>query len=201
VVPLLRILCGMQEPQPLPETDKRSSGLDRVYLEMFKEFRDRPVRLLEIGIRRGGSMWLWAEIFPHPESLFIGLDLFIPEAPLPANAKAFVCNQNDRAGLQQIAQQFGPFDVIIDDGNHYTKETRTTFETLFFHTKIGGIYVIEDWACGYWKDNEPGYQGMVQTITDLVQQAPSISIDALTISLKPNQAYAAFRRGAQGWTS
>jgi hypothetical protein len=88
--------------------------------------------------------------------------------------------------------------LIVDDGCHFTVETRRCFETLFAAVKVGGSYVIEDWAVGYWTGSDPRYQGMVGVITDIMQQATAKSIDSLLISRKPGQAYAAFRKGSAG---
>lgn len=184
---------------PLPPTDKHSTGLAATYAGLFKAWRDRPVRLLEIGIRHGGSLWLWRELFPHADSFFVGLDLKIPEAALPANATALVCDQNDRAGLERVAAAHGPFDLIVDDGSHFTRETRATFEALFAHVKVGGTYIIEDWAVGYWKDKDPRYRGMVEIVTDLMGRAPELSIESFVVILKPGQSLAAFTRSAAGW--
>lgn len=182
----------------LPPTDKNSSGLAQVYAHLFKNWRNKPVRVLEIGILQGGSMWYWAELFPHPETLIVGIDLQIPPIALPQNVRVHVCDQNDPASLQEVAAQYGPFDLIVDDGCHFTTETRTCFTTLFPAVKVGGSYVIEDWAVGYWLDRDPRYRGMVEVVTEIMRGSPAMSIDALLISLNPGQAYAAFHKGAPG---
>jgi hypothetical protein len=184
-----------------PATDKTTTGLARVYAQLFSNWRESPVRVLEIGIFQGGSMWYWAELFPHPETLIVGIDLQVPQIAFPTNVRVHVCDQNDPAALREIASRYGPFDLIVDDGCHFAKETRLCFATLFPAVKVGGSYVIEDWAVGYWLDRDPRYRGMVEVITDIMQEAPAKSIDAFRISLNPGQAYAAFRKGAHGWQS
>ena len=184
-----------------PPTDKHATGLARVYAQLFGNWRDKPVRVLEIGIFQGGSLWYWAELFPHPETLIIGIDLQIPPVAFPANVRVHACDQKDPAAFHAIASQYGPFDLIIDDGCHFATETRLCFTALFPSVKVGGSYVIEDWAVGYWADRDPRYRGMVEVVTDIMRDAPATSIDAFLISLNPGQAYAAFRKGAQGWRS
>ena len=39
------------------------------YDELFFEFRDREIRLLEIGIKSGGSLEIWANYFLHAKKL------------------------------------------------------------------------------------------------------------------------------------
>ncbi len=184
-----------------PPTDKHATGLAKVYAQLFSGCRDKPMRVLEIGIFQGGSMWYWAELFPHPESLIVGIDLQIPQVAFPRNVKVHVCDQNDPAALQEIASLYGPFDLIVDDGCHFATETRLCFTMLYPAVKVGGCYVIEDWAVGYWRDREPRYRGMVEVVAEIMRDAPGMSIEAFLISLNPGQAYAAFRKGAQGWQS
>ena len=183
-----------------PPTDKYQTGLAHVYMELLAEFRDRPVSLLEIGIDRGGSLFFWAEFFPHPLTRILGLDLKLPDCIFPVNVTTAVCDQNDSQTLSRLAAAHGPFDIIIDDGAHFTKETRTCFRTLFpSFLKVGGWYIIEDWAVGYWKDQDIRYRGMVELVTEIVAQVPQLSISEFHLSLKTGQAYATFRKGEKGW--
>jgi cephalosporin hydroxylase len=183
-----------------PLTDKHQTGLAQVYSELLTEIRERPVSLLEIGVDRGGSLFFWAEFFPHPGTRILGLDLNLPECPFPPHVQAAVCDQNDSQALSRLAALHGPFDIVIDDGSHFTKETRTCFRTLFpSFLKVGGWYIIEDWAVGYWKDQDVRYRGMVEVVTEIVAQVPELSISEFRLSLKTGQAYAAFRRGETGW--
>jgi hypothetical protein len=182
-----------------PPTDKYTTGLAAIYTELFRGWRERPVRVLEIGIFEGGSMWFWRELFPHPESVIVGVDQQLPQVAFPGNVKLFACDQNDSAGLKEIARVHGPFDLIVDDGSHFAAETRSCFATLFGAVKVGGCYLIEDWAVGYFKDQDPRYRGMVEVVTDIVRDVPGKSIDSFQVSLNPGQAFAVFRKGAQGW--
>ena len=65
----------------------------------------------------------------------------------------FAGDQADTALLSRIAAEVAPegFDLIIDDCSHIGALTKTSFWHLFDrHLKPGAIYVIEDWATGYW---------------------------------------------------
>lgn len=180
------------------ETDKFRTGLAQVYAELFADLRQEPVAILEIGIKRGGSLRLWAEFFDHKNSSIIGIDLKIPEGQFPDNVTMYQCNQIDTNELLRIAAKHGPFDIIIDDGCHFARATENCFKSLFPQSlKIGGYYVIEDWAVGY--RNAARYAGMVELVTGIVRHAPRLAISALTLSLKPGQAYAVFRKGEPGW--
>jgi cephalosporin hydroxylase len=180
------------------ETDKISSGLLSVYETLWKNLRGTTVKLLEIGVARGGSLRFWADFF-SPASQLVGVDLKLPKGVFPPNVKLVHGDQNDTAFLRRLGQEYGTFDLIIDDGSHFTRETRNCFAALWPHVAIDGWYVIEDWAVGYWKDSDTRYKGMVEVVTDIMRDAPAQRIIGFQISLKPGQAYAAFRKGIQGW--
>jgi len=133
-------------------TDKVENGFVEAYRSLFQDLTDRPIRLLEVGIFKGGSLLLWDMLFRHPQARFVGLDLTLPNIQLPSRASVYACDQNDSERLKAIALEHGPFDVVIDDGAHHTRETRNCFDVLFDHVDPGGYYVIEDWVVGYWSD-------------------------------------------------
>jgi len=54
-----------------------------------------------------------------------------------------------------MAERYGPFDVVIDDGSHVNEHVRTSFRTLFPYLRDGGVYAIED----LWTAYCPGYGG------------------------------------------
>lgn len=63
--------------------------------------------------------------------------------------------QQDTALLDRIARENAPhgFDIIIDDCAHIGVFSRVSFWHLFeHHLRPGGIYIIEDWGTGYWRD-------------------------------------------------
>jgi hypothetical protein len=45
-----------------------------VYESTLAEFRSRPIRMLEIGVSRGGSLQMWRR-YLHPESVIVGIDI------------------------------------------------------------------------------------------------------------------------------
>jgi hypothetical protein len=54
-------------------------------------------------------------------------------------------DQSDPEVLARAAERFGPFDVIIDDGSHNSRDVLASFQFLFQRAlKPGGTYFIED---------------------------------------------------------
>jgi predicted O-methyltransferase YrrM len=118
----------------------------------FSAYREKPVRLLEIGVAEGGSLATWEAYFPNAEQI-VGLDIK-PECAkfTEGKRKVYIGSQTDRELLQSISAKEGPFDIIIDDGGHTMKQQIVSFETLFPMLKDGGIYVIEDLHTSYWPE-------------------------------------------------
>ncbi|MCM6771864.1 class I SAM-dependent methyltransferase [Nocardia sp. CDC159] len=123
------------------------------YEREFAPYRDEPVRILEIGIGGfdgdlgGGSLRTWKRYF-HRGQVF-GIDLFDKSALNEPRQTALVCDQSDPRALTALAREYGPFDIVIDDGSHHNEHVRISFDALFPHVKPGGLYVIEDMMTAY----------------------------------------------------
>jgi hypothetical protein len=192
------------------DTDKAIHGLLAEYETRFADLRDHPVTLLELGVARGGSLLFWADHFHAPGTRIVGVDLTLPDTPLPANIALECCDQMNRTGLSALASAHGPFNIIVDDASHQTRETRQSFEVLWPHVVVGGTYVIEDWAVGYWPIKRRylsrlrpsrGYHGMIQVVTNIIENVPALQIEGFDVLLAPHKALAFFRKGKEGWTS
>jgi demethylmacrocin O-methyltransferase len=128
-----------------------------VYHQLFAHLRDRPVRLLEIGIggyefaRLGGaSLAMWAEYFPNGRIL--GIDVFAKTLDLGPRVSVRQGSQDDAAFLTRMSAEHGPFDIVIDDGSHVPAQVIASFDVLFPLLADGGLYVIEDVQTTFWPD-------------------------------------------------
>jgi cephalosporin hydroxylase len=128
-----------------------------VYHQLFAHLRDRPVRLLEIGIggyefaRLGGaSLAMWADYFPNGHIL--GVDVHAKTLDLGPRVTVQQGSQNDAAFLARMSAEHGPFDIVIDDGSHVPAHVIASFNVLFPLLADNGLYVIEDVQTAYWPD-------------------------------------------------
>jgi hypothetical protein len=127
------------------------------YERHFKDLSARNIKLLELGIYKGGSLLQWKDYFPHGQ--IVGLDLDHVEIDDPTERiSTYQGDQRDLLLLDRIARECAPdgFDIIIDDASHIAEFTKISFWHLFDnHLKPGGYYVIEDWRVSYsetWPD-------------------------------------------------
>jgi hypothetical protein len=125
-----------------------------VYQAVFGPRRAEPMRILEIGVLEGSSLRLWKQYFSHPETVVVGIDIQPRCIKFDAPADGIrvrIGSQADGTFLKNVAQEFGPFDLIIDDGSHRSSHMISSFNNLFFGgLKTSGIYFVEDLHANYW---------------------------------------------------
>ncbi len=124
----------------------------------FNHLRDKPIKILELGVFHGGSLHMWHEYFSN--GLVVGLDHDPnPLREMPERMRFYQGSQEDEALLDRIAAECAPdgFDIVIDDASHIGKLARASYRNLFQkHVKSSGIYVVEDWGTGYWNSWSDG---------------------------------------------
>lgn len=135
-------------------TDKASSGHD--YLKLYERIMPavRPVKLLEIGWFDGASMKTWRS-YLHEESTIVGVDI---EPKKSIGGVHFRRADATSADIWGVAEEFGPFDYIIDDGSHLSPDVIATFTMLWSAVAPGGYYIVEDLHVSYhpdWKGWDP----------------------------------------------
>lgn len=125
------------------------------YHRHFEHLRNKPMRLLEIGVGGyenpdlgGESLRMWKAYFPHAE--IIGLDCYDKVHLQEDRIRIIRGSQEDQRFLAEWSTEHGPFDIVIDDGSHLPQHVITSFETLFPILTEDGIYVIEDIQTSYW---------------------------------------------------
>ncbi|GDY32014.1 hypothetical protein GTS_36470 [Gandjariella thermophila] len=142
------------------------------YERHFGGLRHERLRILEIGIggfegrsTGGGSLLMWRRYFPR--AVVFGMDIFDKSGLDQPRIKTLRGDQNNADWLTGIAREYGPFDIIIDDGSHINEHVLHSFSVLFEHLRTGGTYVIED----MWTSYCPGYGG-----DDAAVAGPSTSV-------------------------
>ena len=146
-----------------------------VYESALAAFRDRPIRMLEIGVDRGGSMQMWRR-YLHHESVIVGIDINRKASQFDNPSQHLhvrIGAQQDTAFLHSVLDEFGPFDVILDDGSHMTSHMVDTFRYLFPNgLASGGVYIVEDIGTNYqkpWRDSPMTFVEFTKWIIDAMQ--------------------------------
>lgn len=126
-------------------TDKGPDGHDytEVYEHFFAPLKAEPIRILEIGIDRGGSLLMWRDYFPKAQ--IFGIDIESRSDMDSDRIHTFVADQSSREQLGAFLAKFpGPYDVILDDGGHSMEQQQVSLGFLFGQVRPGGYYVVED---------------------------------------------------------
>lgn len=125
------------------------------YEHHFAPWRDRRLRILEIGIGGyqapdlgGESLRMWKHYFTR--GLVYGLDIYDKSAVAQPRVRVLRGSQSDPEALARIVAEHGPFDVIVDDGSHVNSDVLASFDALFPTLAPGGLYVVEDVQTSYW---------------------------------------------------
>ncbi|MGC2636053.1 MAG: class I SAM-dependent methyltransferase [Acidobacteriaceae bacterium] len=120
-----------------------------IYDRHFAPFRGTAVKMLEIGVFKGGSLDLWRKFFGAQATIF-GVDINPECAALvtPPN-QVRTGSQADPEFLRSVVQEMGTPEIILDDGSHRAPHQRVSFDTLFPLLRDGGLYVIEDLHTSY----------------------------------------------------
>lgn len=124
-----------------------------LYDRYFARFRGTPVRMLEIGCWRGGSLDMWRQ-YLGPQAVLFGIDIDPHCKPLDGiSAQVRIGSQDDPLFLAEVVAEMGGVDVVLDDGSHVMKHVRASLRTLFPMLETGGLYMIEDmhtaWLPGF----------------------------------------------------
>ena len=83
-------------------------------------------------------------------------------------------SQADPEFLAEVNEEFGPFDIILDDGSHKTHHQNISFGALFRPAlKDGGCYMVEDVHTNYWLkhvDSEDTFIDLSKQMVDMLHE-------------------------------
>lgn len=175
------------------------SGL---YEELFAPLRDKPLRMMEIGVFGGASIHMWAEYFTNPDFRVEGVDLTPREIyetggsytfekpggtraitldvrPLPWDTDKVAYSQADAYSddwLDPLYESDEEFDIIIDDGPH-TEEAQLAFPELYWPLVApGGYLILEDIPTFERADRLRAWRTPTRTLDKSYSRAPDSRI-------------------------
>lgn len=124
---------------------KNKSTMD-TYYDIFTRFF--PSSIFEIGVREGGSLVLWNEIFPQANVVGIDIDMsLISESAGNYGINVFHCDSTNVEHVTMIieVELGGEVNMIVDDGSHTLENIVHNLKNYWKFVSFGGIYVIEDY--------------------------------------------------------
>ena len=126
-----------------------------VYDDLFKDMRNAPIRLLELGVQSGGSLAAWSDYFSNDATRILGVDIDLGgmKHSFDSRVKVLRADATTTALSDTIAQNTShepvhgwqaPYDIIIDDASHRWEHQVASLCILGPLLKSNGIYVVED---------------------------------------------------------
>ena len=140
-------------------TDKAMFGYLDIYEKHFKKFRDKNINILEIGVLRSSSMYVWREYFPKAHVM--GADILDMGTNIrgeqvnnrffntDTNCKFYKCDQSNKSQLVEMCEDIikrtgNKIDIVIDDGSHFQHDMLLSLGVIFPYIKENGIFILED---------------------------------------------------------
>jgi hypothetical protein len=142
------------------QTDKTlHHGYHYFYPRFLEPLRNETFNMLEIGLgsfqdNTGNSPKLWKEYFPNA-------NVFVMDINYEYKDEFGTIIRGDQSNIKDITKVANIVErakFIIDDGSHHPEHQLLTFTHLFeYLLEPGGVYIIEDIECSYWKSTEDIY--------------------------------------------
>lgn len=113
-----------------------------LYDELFKEYKNKSLTILEVGIYYGGSLMLWSDYFIN--SKIIGVDrinqLHTTEITKYNRIHTYFTN----AYKKEFVDSLDTIDIFIDDGSHRLQDQLSAIDLFLDKINPGGLFIIED---------------------------------------------------------
>ena len=169
----------------MAEILNRTPGVHKLahYLPIYESVVDRttPIRMLEIGSFYERSLQMWRE-YLHPDSLIVSIDIISQLLSIADSGGIHVRFGGEQgvSFLREVAAEFGPFDVILDDGCHTSSHMVDSFRCLFANAlSDSGVYMVEDVDRDYWKsyrDSRVSFIDLVRALIDAMHSHYQVAI-------------------------
>lgn len=164
------------------------------YDPLFAPWRDRPVRLLEIGIQNGGSLEIWGRYFPKA-SVLVGCDI----DPLcegltydDPRIHVVVGDASSEDTERRITAYSPEWDIVIEDGSHHSRHIVDAFARFFPMVSTGGMFIAEDLHCSYWQEFEGGLADPLSSIAFFKRLADLVNYEHWGVPVSRNEYLAGF---------
>lgn len=159
------------------------------YQRYFQHMKRQKINLLEIGVggyehadEGGRSLRMWKAYFRRGQ--IVGIDLHDKSHFSEGRIDIRQCDQTDSEALRRLSNEYGGFDIIIDDGSHISEHIIKSFHVLFPLLRPNGIYAVEDTQTAYW----PGWGGGMRNPGNTMEFFKSL-VDGLNHVEYPIEAY------------
>lgn len=162
-----------------------------IYHMFFNSYRKKALKIGEVGILNGASIFMWNDYFTHPGKVIHGYDIDptslekIKDIP---NSQGFLVDAGSSSGLKAsltkaCSEDKELYDILIEDASHHLEHQLIFLRDAISFVKPGGLLVIEDI---FREISQSRFEEVLDLISDEITNA---------ILIKPEH----FFRHSPGW--
>lgn len=131
------------------------------YEELFTTYKNKQIKILEIGVYHGGSAIIWDKYFPLADITIVDIE--------PRLSVQNITNRVDHSRTRIVindaysdnfVKSIGNFDIVIDDGPHDLQSQLNFIKLYYPKLNDGGLLIIEDVQHGHW------FEEMIKLVSD-----------------------------------
>lgn len=149
------------------------------YESLFKNMKDDPLNIAELGILYGASLRMWREYFINANLYGFDYDINLINSYLKNfNTEQTVLREINVSDKNNIIETFEglrqQFDLIIEDTTHEFEDQIRVIESVYPYLKPGGMLIIEDIFKSY---SEKDYIDRLKPILNEFQDCYFVTLD------------------------
>jgi predicted O-methyltransferase YrrM len=150
-------LCEIGKKYDTDKSSQRNNVTDNrhchpytlFYDGLFRNRKEKPLKIAELGILEGASLLMWQEYFKNAEIYgFEYNNVLINNFKQNFNNERITLANVNVTNKESIVNAFGKlnvlYDVIIEDTTHQFEDQIRVIENTYQYLKPGGILIIED---------------------------------------------------------
>lgn len=151
-----------------------------VYDKLFSDYRNKPIKLLEIGVMSGASLLGWADYFTHEDTVITGIDITTEHLNVVFLDDRINFRTKDGTKISDMVS--GKFHFIIDDGSHLYEDQMSSFIVYKDSLVHNGLYIIEDVQTIEWAElickvsRNLGFEPYIHDLRDVKNKPDNILI-------------------------
>lgn len=120
-----------------------------IYSMFFSQYKDKPIKFVEIGIAGGSSVKLWNTYFTNATFYFYDRDEnFLEYSRSFTNPERNNFQVMDVRDIDNMVECFkktgGDLDIVLDDSSHNIDDQKLIIKAALPYVKSGGLIIIED---------------------------------------------------------
>jgi hypothetical protein len=120
-----------------------------VYENLLSPFKNKKIKLVEIGVNNGGSLFMWKKYLGNLCEI-IGIDNNPRCKELEKfGFKIFIGDQSKKDFWDNFYKENGSIDILVDDGGHTNLQQTITLVNSANNINNNGLIIFEDLHASY----------------------------------------------------